>query len=345
VLAGSRMDRASRARQPAASATDHGAQQIVVGGIVAAGEALVVGELGVHVRKDLGADHSGDGGHEHPLLGWAPDTGDAAGAGWVPRGMALAGGTRGVPTGIDRAGVGGVAQELAQRVCPPAAACARARHAPRLHPRGELGQRHPVLQLGGKQLADHGRLRRLQRDARRVTRPLQAEPIAGGRTRPGQEQPRLVCAQPPAAQPPAAQPLGDAGAFLLGHRPAHLQEHLVVGILAHGPLEELNATAMPLELVEQEHLVDVVAGQPIRGSHDDPVQRSRRDQIAPPVQARPAQGRPAGGLVAEDVLGCYLPAVRGVGGDVRPQALELILDGLGRRLAWAGDPCREGTPL
>jgi len=45
---------------------------------------------------------------------------------------------------------------------------------------------------------------------------------------------------------------------------------------------------MTLALVEQEHLVDVVAGQPIRGGDDDPVHRARRYQIAQPIQAGPA---------------------------------------------------------
>src|SRR5262249_46321853 len=97
ALTASWMYRASGASQPAVATTDQSAQQVVVGGIVAAGEALVVGELGLHLSKDLGADHGGDGGHENPLLGWAPDIGDPAGAGWLQRGMALAGGARGVP--------------------------------------------------------------------------------------------------------------------------------------------------------------------------------------------------------------------------------------------------------
>jgi hypothetical protein len=44
------------------------------------------------------------------------------------------------------------------------------------------------------------------------------------------------------------------------------------------------------------------------------------------------------------VLGGDLPAVSGVGGDVRPQALELIFYGLSLRLARAGDPRIEGNP-
>src|SRR5262249_13423670 len=72
VLARSRMYRASGARQPAASATDQGAQQIVVGGSVAASEALVVGELGLHLSKDLRAAPASDPAHHHPLLRSAP---------------------------------------------------------------------------------------------------------------------------------------------------------------------------------------------------------------------------------------------------------------------------------
>ena len=71
---------------------------------------------------------------------------------------------------------------------------------------------------------------------------------------------QLAGPEPPLPAPPG--PLGDQRPLVLGDRPADLEEQLVVRVPGHRPVEELNPAAVPLELVEQEDLEDVVAGQP-----------------------------------------------------------------------------------
>ena len=60
-------------------------------------------------------------------------------------------------------------------------------------------------------------------------------------------------------------------------------EQLVVRILAHRPTRELHLAAAPGELVDQQHLADVVAGQPIRRDDHDQVELDQRRIIPQPV--------------------------------------------------------------
>jgi hypothetical protein len=95
-----------------------------------------------------------------------------------------------------------------------------------------------------------------------------------------------------------------------------------MGVLAHGPLQEVDLAAMPLQLLQQHHLVHVGAGQPVGGGDEHAVQRRCRYGVAQPVQTRPLQARATEAVVAEDVL---LPQVP-------------LLPGMSRHLRWAGAP-------
>jgi hypothetical protein len=113
------------------------------------------------------------------------------------------------------------------------------------------------------------------------------------------------------------------------------QQQLVVGIVAHRPVQELHLAAVPAELVQQQHLVDVVAGQPVGCDDHDQVELGQRRVIPQPVQARSAQAGAAVAVIAVDVLLVQRPAALG---DRRTQPVKLLLDGLGLGLAGRGDP-------
>ncbi len=104
-------------------------------------------------------------------------------------------------------------------------------------------------------------------------------------------------------------------------------------ILAHGPLQEFDLAAVPLQLLQQHHLVNVVAGQPVGRRDEHAVQPRRRDRVAQPVQAWPLQTRAAVAVVAEDVLLAQVPPLPSMGRHMRPQALQLLLSALRLRLA------------
>jgi hypothetical protein len=95
---------------------------------------------------------------------------------------------------------------------------------------------------------------------------------------------------------------------------------VVMGVLAHRPLQEVDLAAMPLQLLQQHHLVHVVAGQPVGGGDEHAVQRRCRHRVAQPVQTRPLQARATVAVVAEDVLLPQVPP----------------LPDMSRHLRWAG---------
>jgi len=75
---------------------------------------------------------------------------------------------------------------------------------------------------------------------------------------------------------------------------------LVVGVLAHGPLGELYPTAASLQFFEEQHLVDVLTGEPVRGGQEDHLQLGHRRRVAQGVEAGAVQARAAVALVEVD---------------------------------------------
>ena len=132
------------------------------------------------------------------------------------------------------------------------------------------------------------------------------------------------------AQAAAAHSLGDQGALVLGHRAADLQQQLVVWILAHRPVEELDHCAVSLQLFDQQYLVHVVARQPVRRGDQDTVQAGTSGGISQAVQARTPKTGAAVAVVAEDVLLREIPAASS---GMDAQAVELLLNALRLGLA------------
>jgi hypothetical protein len=92
---------------------------------------------------------------------------------------------------------------------------------------------------------------------------------------------------------------------------------------------------MPGQLINQQHLMDVVPGQPVRRGHHDHVQLSQRRMIAEPVESRPAQAGAAKAVIAIDMLVIQLPAAPG---NLRAQPVKLLPDRLRLRLAGGRHP-------
>jgi hypothetical protein len=89
------------------------------------------------------------------------------------------------------------------------------------------------------------------------------------------------------------------------------------------------------QLVDQQHLVDVVAGQPVRRGHQDNIKIGQRRMITQPVQPRPAQAGAAIAVVTIDVLLVQRPAAPG---RRSVQPVKLLLDGLCLGLAGGRHP-------
>ncbi len=203
-------------------------------------------------------------------------------------------------------------------------------------PLGEPEQAAPLLRVPGEHVGDRGRLGPVGPHAGRVARPVRVDAEPVGRRRPGQEEAGLQL-----AQAAAAHALADQAALVLRHRAADLQQQLVVGIPAHRPVEELDLAARGGDLLDQQHLVHVVARQPVGRGDQHPVEDAQGGAVAQPLQAGTPQAGAAAAVIAEDVLLRHRPALPE---GVRPQAIELLGDAVGLRLPSRGHPRVESDP-
>ena len=97
-------------------------------------------------------------------------------------------------------------------------------------------------------------------------------------------------------------------------------------IITHGPLDKLDTTGPLGEFVDQEHLMDIVAGQAI-GSCDHHAFNSRQGgSIAEAIKTRTLEGSTAIAVIAVDMLLGDMPV--GVRRDGVTQAAELLFDRL-----------------
>jgi len=99
-----------------------------------------------------------------------------------------------------------------------------------------------------------------------------------------------------------------------------------VGIVAGRPIDERYADAPALQLLQDDHLVHVVARQPVRRGDEDQVERRSGRLVPQRVKAGPDEFSAAKPVVAEDVCLVDLPPV--AGGHVAAQLRDLLLDRL-----------------
>ena len=104
-------------------------------------------------------------------------------------------------------------------------------------------------------------------------------------------------------------------------------------------VEEHHLAAGAAELLQDQHLIGVPAGQPVRAEHRDDVDLGIADGVPQRVEPGPVEPCAAVAFVAEDVLGREL--VAGLFGP-GPQGRELAVDRLLALLALGGDPCIGG---
>ena len=117
----------------------------------------------------------------------------------------------------------------------------------------------------------------------------------------------------------------DLGALILGDHALHLQEQVVFRALAQGTVQEHDLHPGTSELIDQQHLVGVFAGQAIRRVDIEPVHTARGDHIAQALQRRADQRRPAIAFVKK-LHG--LGHGQAIGGDALAQGGHLARDGL-----------------
>ena len=228
------------------------------------------------------------------------------------------------------AGIGRVPQDAAHAGRVPPRPAPRGGHPQVGQPPGEPVDGPLRLEVPLEHLRHQGSLCRVCPHRGCLARPVGVQPVPERRRGPRQQR-----ARPQPGLPSAAHPLGDQRPLILRDCPADLQQQLVVRVGAHRPARELHLAATGGQLLDQQHLVDVVAGQPVRRGHHDDVQIGQRRMIAEPVQPRPAQARAAIAVITVDVLVIQLPAALR---DRRAQPVKLLLDTLRQGLAGSRHP-------
>src|SRR3954454_10427247 len=101
-------------------------------------------------------------------------------------------------------------------------------------------------------------------------------------------------------------------------------------IAAHRSVEEVHHRPVLLQFLNEQHLMDIVARQPIRRGDEDAVQTRARCCIAQAVQAWTPEARTTMAVVTKDMLRRQNPALR-LG--MSTQTVELLLSGLRLSLA------------
>jgi hypothetical protein len=124
-----------------------------------------------------------------------------------------------------------------------------------------------ALEVPGEHLSDDGSLGRILVDPRGVARPVGRHPVAVRGASPGEHLAGLELAL--STSPHA---FGDQRPLILGDRPSDLEQELVMRVLGHRPVEELDATTVFLQLLEQKYLMNIVTCQPIRVGDEDLVE-------------------------------------------------------------------------
>jgi hypothetical protein len=144
----------------------------------------------------------------------------------------------------------------------------------------------------------------------------------------------------------AASPLDDLRALVLGDHALELDQQRVLRRVRARPLDEHHAGAGLGELLDQQRLVGVLAGEAVRGVDEHHVHRHLGHQVPQLLQRRPYQDGAGMAVVAEHpLLGNIKPQLLGVGAQRRGSRADRLLlllpgrrhSGVDRRVAHLGD--------
>src|SRR5215216_3399827 len=117
---------------------------------------------------------------------------------------------------------------------------------------GDTEEARSRLEVGREDLRDHRGLRLVETHPRRLAWSVGVDLKTVGGVRPRQQKPRFVL-----GQPSPAHPLREQRPLVLGHGSPYLQEQLVVRLGAHRSLHQLHPAASLLELLDEDHLVNL----------------------------------------------------------------------------------------
>jgi hypothetical protein len=77
----------------------------------------------------------------------------------------------------------------------------------------------------------------------------------------------------------------------------------MLGILAYRLIEKVDLAARACELLKQDHLMHIVAGESIWTGNQHALDVSLAELVPQSIQARPVQGGATMAIITEDILG------------------------------------------
>ena len=235
---------------------------------------------------------------------------------------------------VDAADVGLVAQQALQRRGAPDRLAGRGRDAAVVEVVGDLADRAGVLDVGAEDLAHDLGLGLIDLHARRPARLGSDAPEAVGHL------PEEHLAGAGAVQLAAPVALGDLRALVFGDHTLDLDEQPGLRVITgRRAVEEAHLNAEALELLEDQHLVGVGAGEAIGREADDALEQARLGGVAQAIERGPIEPG-AGVALVDELLDDLMP----IGASRLAQKLELrgdraaLLLALGRHARVERDP-------
>jgi hypothetical protein len=114
----------------------------------------------------------------------------------------------------------------------------------------------------------------------------------------------------------------------------------MLGSLAYRLIEKVDWTAIAFELLKQDHLRHLVAGESSRTGAQHALDASLAELVPQSIQARPVQGGATIAIITDDICGLQLLTFAL---EMEPQALKLLVNGLGQALTIGRHPDIDGT--
>jgi len=318
VISGMHLTR--HAAQLAYATADQRTQQVGMGGVVAAGCLLVLCQLGPYPVELLLVDEGWDGGYGDPFRCWDRYMAFCTMTHRMRGGTPDTRGHRARAAGVDLSGIGRIGQDTPHRRCAPVCFAGRRGNTQRMQVLNQAIQGAAFLQIEGKHLTYDSALRFIYLNSCWITGPVGIDPVPVGGSSPGQQNTGAV-----ASLATTAHPLRDQRTLIFGHCAANLQDQLLVGVTAQGPVQKRDLATMLLELLQQHHLVHIVTSQAVRIGDHDLLQFTGSHQVSQSIQAWAREGGSAVAIVAEDTLFWQCPALLL---DIDGQAVQLLLNRL-----------------
>ena len=138
-----------------------------------------------------------------------------------------------------------------------------------------------------------------------------------------------------------AAPFKYLGTFIFCHHPLNLEQQIFLGRPADVMVEEDDLDAMPLQFLDQKHLIRVATGEAIRRVNIDPIEGASRGLVAEALQSRTQKCSTAVAFVDEAQFGFQSQAI---GQDTCLQGLDLAGDRIGFGLLFRRNPGVDRRP-